>query len=112
MNKIALVLVLALAFAPDLSLAFSLPTARQHFEAEECPSTIRQATKAGKRAAAKFSMEHPSGTWNAFLSTQKVSMRKCSALIKKFYVGSARQSMTKKVTRSKRFVTPRRSLNR
>jgi hypothetical protein len=113
MIKCALTLAVLLSLSSSEASAFSLPVSQSEdkFEAEDCPSTIRQAAKSGKRDASKFSSRHPIGTWGAFLSTGKVKTRKCSPLMKKAYLEAARKAMTKKVGK-RRIFTPKRSLTR
>lgn len=110
MIGLALILIVAASLLPSDVGAFSLPSERfkEKLEAEDCPSTIRQAQKLGKKDAGKFSSLHPLGTWGGFYGTGKDRMRKCSAFMKKTYMEAARKNMSKK-TRTRKYFTPKRS---
>ncbi|MBI5250977.1 MAG: hypothetical protein HY912_15925 [Desulfomonile tiedjei] len=113
MVRSALILLLAISWLPATAEAFSLPLSgsKQKFEAEDCPSNVRQALKAGKRDASRFATRNPLGTWSGFLSTGRAVIRKCSPLMKKTYIEAARNTITKKIKR-KRVFTPKRSLTK
>jgi hypothetical protein len=111
MIRLALVLIVLASLAPAELGAFSLPLDRskEKLEAEDCPSSIRQAQKLGKKDAGKFSSLHPLGTWGGFYGRGKDRMRKCSAYMKKMYMEAVRKNMSKK-TKTKKHFTPKRSL--
>ncbi len=111
MIRFALMLIIALSLIPVELNAFSLPLERSKnkLEAEDCPSSIRQAEKMAKKDAKKFSLRHPLGTWGGFYGAGEDRMRKCSAFMKKAYMEAARRNMGKK-TRTRKHFTPKRSL--
>ncbi len=113
MIGLALILVVVVSLLPTGAGAFSLPLERSKdkLQAEDCPSTIRQAQKLGKKDAGKFSSLHPLGTWGGFYGTGKDRMRKCSAYMKKTYMEAARKNMSKK-TKTRKHFTPKRSLTK
>jgi hypothetical protein len=111
MSRLVFILLFLLLFSSGTVDAFSLPMShsREQFQAEECPSNVRQAIKAAKRDASKFSIQYPSGTLSSFMSTRKNKVRKCSALMKKTYFETVRNAIAKK-PKNKRLITPRSSL--
>ncbi len=113
MSRLVFILLFLLLFSSGTVGAFSLPMSHsgEQFQAEECPSNVRQAIKAAKRDASKFSLQYPRGTWSSFMSTGKNKVRKCSALMKKTYFETVRKAITKKPG-NKRLITPKRSLAR
>jgi hypothetical protein len=113
MIRLALMFVVLVSLVPADAWAFGLPLDRskEKLEAEDCPSTIRQAQKLGKKDAGKFSSMHPLGTWGGFYGTGKDRMRKCSAFMKKAYMEAARKNMSKK-TKTRKHFSPKRSLAR